>query len=56
MGAWALMTHGSIPPKEREELGIGEDLIRLSVGVEEGEDLVRDVLQALESAVRDGQA
>lgn len=52
----ALMTHGSIPPKEREELGIGEDLIRLSVGVEEGEDLVRDVLQALESAVRDGQA
>ncbi|THH21214.1 hypothetical protein EW146_g304 [Bondarzewia mesenterica] len=47
----ALMTHGSIPPKEREQLGIGENLIRLSVGVEEEEDLVRDVLQALQVAV-----
>ncbi|PFH47883.1 hypothetical protein AMATHDRAFT_66563 [Amanita thiersii Skay4041] len=47
----AMMTHGSIPPKEREELGIGENLIRLSVGVEEEEDVVRDVVQALEVAV-----
>lgn len=44
----ARMTHGSVPERERELLGIGEGLIRLSVGVEEGEDLVRDVLQALE--------
>ncbi|THH21215.1 hypothetical protein EW146_g305 [Bondarzewia mesenterica] len=44
----ALMTHGSIPPKEREQLGIGKNSIRLSVGIEEEEDLVRDVLQALE--------
>jgi cystathionine gamma-lyase len=44
----AQMTHASVPPKERELLGIGDDLIRLSVGVEEGEDLVRDVEQALE--------
>ena len=46
----ARMTHGSVPEKERELLGIGEGLVRLSVGVEDGEDLVRDVLQALEKA------
>jgi len=47
----ALMTHGSIPPAERAELGISESLIRLSVGIEDGEDLVLDILQALEVAV-----
>ncbi|KAH9038520.1 Cys/Met metabolism PLP-dependent enzyme-domain-containing protein [Lactarius pseudohatsudake] len=47
----ALMTHGSIPPAERASLGIGNDLIRLSVGVEEAADLVRDVEQALQVAV-----
>ncbi|EKM76873.1 hypothetical protein AGABI1DRAFT_62583, partial [Agaricus bisporus var. burnettii JB137-S8] len=46
----AKMTHGSIPPDEREKLGISDGLIRLSVGVEEEEDLVEDVLQALEKA------
>ena len=44
----ARMTHGSVPERERELLGIGEGLVRLSVGVEEAEDLVRDVSQALE--------
>jgi len=44
------MTHGSIPPAERLALGITPDLIRLSVGIEEPEDLVADVLQALERA------
>ncbi|KAI0000687.1 Cys/Met metabolism PLP-dependent enzyme-domain-containing protein [Russula compacta] len=47
----ALMTHGSIPPTERSILGIGDDLIRLSVGVEEGCDLVRDIEQAVRFAV-----
>ena len=47
----AQMTHGSIPPAEREKLGITDNLIRLSVGVEEEEDLVADVEQALEAAV-----
>ncbi|KAF8267166.1 Cys/Met metabolism PLP-dependent enzyme-domain-containing protein [Lactarius quietus] len=47
----ALMTHGSIPAAERAMLGIGDDLIRLSVGVEEAADLVRDVEQALQVAV-----
>ncbi|KAF8810390.1 hypothetical protein BYT27DRAFT_7186614 [Phlegmacium glaucopus] len=46
----AQMTHGSIPEEEREILGIGENLIRLSVGVEEEEDLVEDVLQAIRAA------
>jgi len=47
----AQMTHGSIPEAEREQLGIGENLIRLSVGVEDEEDLVRDIEQALRQAV-----
>lgn len=45
------MTHGSIPPAERALLGIGDNLIRLSAGVEETEDLVADVEQALAAAV-----
>lgn len=48
----AQMTHGSIPEKERSLLGIGDNLIRLSVGVEEGDDLVRDIEQALQVALR----
>ncbi|KAF5324200.1 hypothetical protein D9619_011156 [Psilocybe cf. subviscida] len=43
----AAMTHGSIPPAERELLGIGENLVRLSVGVEEEADLVADVRAAV---------
>jgi len=44
----AQMTHGSIPPAERALLGIGDNLIRLSIGVEDQEDLVHDVLQAVQ--------
>ncbi|OCH91659.1 hypothetical protein OBBRIDRAFT_792010 [Obba rivulosa] len=47
----AQMTHGSIPEAERAKLGITDNLIRLSVGIEEVEDLVADVEQALEVAV-----
>jgi len=46
------MTHGSIPVAERILLGIGPDLIRLSIGVEDPEDLVRDIEHALESVKR----
>ena len=46
----AQMTHGSIPPAERALLGIGDNLVRLSVGVEEEEDLVADIEQALAAA------
>ena len=47
----AKMTHSSLPPEERRKLGITDDLIRLSVGVEATEDLVEDVRQALEAAL-----
>ncbi len=44
----ALMTHGSIPPNQRAALGIDDSLVRLSVGVEELEDLREDIATALE--------
>jgi cystathionine gamma-lyase len=43
----ALMTHQSIPEAERERRGIRSGLLRFSVGVEDPEDLLADVLQAL---------
>jgi cystathionine gamma-lyase len=43
----ALMTHGSIPPEQRAALGIDDTLIRLSVGVEDLEDLRNDLKEAL---------
>jgi cystathionine beta-lyase/cystathionine gamma-synthase len=43
----ALMTHASIPPEQRKALGIDDSLIRLSVGVEDVEDLIADLGQAL---------
>ena len=45
----ALMTHGSIPPALRDELGIGDSLVRLSVGVEDVDDLRRDLREALDA-------
>ena len=44
----AVMTHASLTPEARKELGVDESLVRLSVGVEEAGDLVADILQALE--------
>ncbi len=43
----ALMTHVSVPPERRRELGIDDGLIRVSVGVEHVEDLKADLAQAL---------
>ncbi|MDB5454219.1 MAG: cystathionine gamma-lyase, partial [Caulobacteraceae bacterium] len=43
----AIMTHASIPPHVREELGISDGQIRLSVGVEDADDLIADLEQAL---------
>ena len=45
----ALMTHGSIPPEKREELGISDSLVRLSVGVEDVRDLIDDLQFAFEA-------
>ena len=43
----ALMTHASIPADKRAELGITDDLVRLSAGIEDIEDLIADLEQAL---------
>ena len=42
------MSHGSVPRKERLEMGIKDELIRLSVGIEDQEDLIADLEQALD--------
>lgn len=44
----ASMTHASIPKEEREKTGVFDSLIRLSVGIEDIEDLIDDLKQALE--------
>lgn len=44
----AIMTHASVPPENRKALGIDDSLIRLSVGIEEGIDLIRDLENAFE--------
>jgi cystathionine gamma-lyase len=45
----AIMTHASIPEKERRKLGITNNLIRLSVGLEDIDDLLHDLTQALKA-------
>jgi cystathionine beta-lyase/cystathionine gamma-synthase len=47
IGHPASMTHASIPKEEREKTGVVDSLIRLSVGVEDAEDLIADLEQAL---------
>jgi cystathionine gamma-lyase len=44
----AIMTHASLPADVRQRLGISDNLVRLSVGVEDVEDLAADLRQALE--------
>ncbi|MDE0883669.1 MAG: cystathionine gamma-synthase [Myxococcota bacterium] len=46
----AIMTHASVPAEAREALGIHDDFIRLSVGIEEASDLIEDLEQALAKA------
>lgn len=43
----ATMTHASIPKEDREKIGVVDSLIRLSVGIEDKEDLLKDLKQAL---------
>jgi len=43
----ALMTHGSVPPDVRAALGISDTLVRLSVGIEDADDLIADLQAAL---------
>ena len=45
----AIMTHASIDKKIRESLGISDSLLRLSVGIEDVEDIIDDLEQALDN-------
>lgn len=47
----AIMTHASIPKERREEIGISDGLIRLSVGIEAYEDLQKDLANAINASV-----
>jgi len=49
IGIPARMTHGSIPAAERERRGITDTLVRLSVGIEDKDDLIEDLRSALEA-------
>uniref|UniRef100_A0A671FX46 Cystathionine gamma-lyase n=1 Tax=Rhinolophus ferrumequinum TaxID=59479 RepID=A0A671FX46_RHIFE len=48
----AIITHASVPKSQRDALGISDTLIRLSVGLEDKEDLMEDIDQALKAAHR----
>jgi len=48
IGHPASMTHASVPPERRAEIGLTDSLIRISVGIEDAEDLIADLRQALE--------
>jgi O-acetylhomoserine (thiol)-lyase len=44
----ASTTHQQVPPEDRERMGVGNDMIRISVGIETVDDIIRDLDQALE--------
>jgi cystathionine gamma-synthase len=50
----ASMTHAAMDAASRERAGISDTLLRLSIGIEAGEDLVRDLEQALDAVRRIG--
>jgi cystathionine gamma-lyase len=58
----AIMTHASVPPAQRAELGISDSLIRLSVGIEDCDDLIADLergfkaVAAMGAGARSGRA
>ena len=43
------MTHASVPVEERERMGIGENVVRVSVGIEDCADLIADLAAAFET-------
>ena len=44
----ASMTHGSVPAERRQQIGITDDMVRISVGIEDIDDLTADIAQALD--------
>ncbi|MNW13693.1 Cystathionine gamma-lyase [compost metagenome] len=49
------MTHASIPQEERLKFGITDGLIRISVGLEDADDIIRDFDQALSALFSDSE-
>ncbi|MFQ5798168.1 MAG: trans-sulfuration enzyme family protein [Bacteroidota bacterium] len=45
----ATMTHASVPPEQRKRIGVTDGLVRISVGIEDTEDIIEDLRQALGS-------
>jgi cystathionine beta-lyase/cystathionine gamma-synthase len=43
----ATMTHASVPPDRRQAIGLTDSLVRISAGIEDADDLVEDLRQAL---------
>jgi cystathionine beta-lyase/cystathionine gamma-synthase len=43
----ATMTHASIPPAQRRKIGVTDGLVRISVGLEDSDDLIADLKRAL---------
>ena len=48
----ATMTHASVDPQERARIGIGDGLIRLSIGLEDAEDLIDDLVGAIDATTK----
>lgn len=46
------MTHASVPKDQRVVLGIDDNFVRLSIGLENADDLISDLEQALQKAVK----
>ena len=44
----ASMTHASVPPERRAEIGLSDALVRISAGIEDPQDLIDDLKQALD--------
>jgi cystathionine beta-lyase/cystathionine gamma-synthase len=52
IGHPASMTHASVPPAMRQEMGLTDSLVRLSCGIEDAEDLIADLDQAFAASRR----
>jgi cystathionine beta-lyase/cystathionine gamma-synthase len=52
VGHPASMTHASVPPTMRQEMGLTDSLVRLSCGIEDADDLMEDLDQAFQASAR----
>jgi cystathionine beta-lyase/cystathionine gamma-synthase len=48
----ASMTHATVPKEDREKVGIYDNFVRLSIGLESSKDLINDLEQALVKAIK----